>query len=206
MVTLMSGICPRQISITLNYADVSTTLKSQLPSSQSKILVACVASAAFSGASHTNKSMASVISAHYSISSATFSAVSRTTKFMAPIMVTYCSSRFVYGANHLPLDLPLQLTHVFYAFIFPYAESRNVKLTDEWTDVQLPIGKSKDVITALMELKALRPTLKVIVVIGGWGQNAAFQAVIGDILKRNNFVNSAIDVVKHYGFDRIEID
>lgn len=65
---------------------------------------------------------------------------------------------------------------------------------------------SSGAIAALMQLKALRLELKVIIAICGWGQNTAFQAVSGNMLKRSNFVKSTIDMVKKYGFHGVDID
>lgn len=128
---------------------------------------------------------------------------------MTFVIGAYYSNWSVYGnrgPKQYPSALSHQLTHVFYAFMVPSAESGIVKHTDEWADSQLPIGNEKGAISSLMLLKKSRPLLKVLVSIGGWGTDQQFTAVVQNDNKMKNFVTSSIDILKTFSFDGIDID
>lgn len=125
---------------------------------------------------------------------------------MPPIVGAYYSNWSVYDCKHYPQDLPSNLTHVFYAFMKPNIESGYVELTDNWADLQMPIGEQKGAIAALMLHKQKHPWLKVIVSIGGWGTHEEFRAVASNLSVRKNFINSVLDVVQKFNFDGVDLD
>lgn len=126
----------------------------------------------------------------------------------------YFSNWSVYGRKHFAIDIPVEfVTHVFYAFITIDANTGNVKFTDEWCDLQLPLEspvssnqKVTGSIQQLFQMKQLNRHLKVVMSIGGWGTEHLFQAVTSDHAKLDNFINSAVKFVCEYGFDGIDID
>lgn len=57
-----------------------------------------------------------------------------------------------------------------------------------------------------MKLKEQNPNLKVLLAIGGWNHgSAAFSDVVNNDVQRANFVKNAVDYVKKYGFDGLDI-
>lgn len=119
----------------------------------------------------------------------------------------YFSDWSVYQAKHYPSDLDLsRLTHVFYAFLKIDGNSGEVSLSDEWGDVQMPMGRDKGALNQLGRLKNSNRNLKVVASIGGYGFAAQFQQATSGRRKLAKFVDSAAELVKKYHFDGIDID
>lgn len=120
----------------------------------------------------------------------------------------------VYEKKHFPINMRTEyLTHVFYAFLLIDEESGNLKFSDEWCDVNMPLVSANDPakqvkgnLQQLFQLKQKNRNLKVIMSVGGWGTCHLFQAVMADRAKFNNFVKSCIYFVQEYGFDGVDID
>ncbi|GBG18942.1 VCBS repeat-containing protein [Nostoc commune NIES-4072] len=95
-----------------------------------------------------------------------------------------------------PATIPVnKLTHLFYAFADVDTEG-NVKLS--------PDGQDGD-INVLKSLKAQNPKLKILVSIGGAGEND-FSSAASTAQSRIFFAQSAINFMKNNGFDGIDID
>ena len=92
----------------------------------------------------------------------------------------------------IPAD---KLTHLFYAFA-DITPQGNVELKSDGEDGDIAL---------LQSIKAQNPNLKIIVSIGGAGDED-FASVAADTQKRTNFTQSAIDFMKNNGFDGIDID
>ena len=88
-----------------------------------------------------------------------------------------------------------KLTHLNYSF----AKVSPLGLV-EFEDPDAP-----QFIAQLQALKARNPDLKVIVSIGGWGADFFSDAALNDA-SRCNFVTSAVDMLKDYALDGIDID
>ncbi|MBD0725080.1 chitinase [Flavobacterium sp. L1I52] len=88
-----------------------------------------------------------------------------------------------------------KLTHVNYAF----ANIVN-------GNVQFELATDDAKIKALMGLKKQNPSLKVLFSIGGWVWSDQFSNVAAYQNSREQFAKSAVQLMKKYGFDGIDID
>ncbi|CCE78255.1 Piso0_000873 [Millerozyma farinosa CBS 7064] len=126
----------------------------------------------------------------------------------------YFSSWSVYQRKHFMKDLPLKyLTDVFYAFLAIDSNTGEIKFSDSWGDIEMPLdslitqgSKVKGNLGQMNELKQLFPSVTFSMSIGGWGSDAAFSTVMSDTNKMNTFVSSAVNLLSKYGFDGIDID
>ncbi|CCE78841.1 Piso0_000873 [Millerozyma farinosa CBS 7064] len=126
----------------------------------------------------------------------------------------YFSSWSVYQRKHFMKDLPLEyLTDVFYAFLAIDSNTGEIKFSDSWGDIEMPLdslitkgSKVHGNLGQMNELKQLFPSVTFSMSIGGWGTDAAFSTVMNDANKINTFVLSAINILSKYGFDGIDID
>lgn len=109
--------------------------------------------------------------------------------------ISLCSSLFVVEA----------LTHVNYAFA--YIDPASFEITT--MDAQTPVSTFQDAV----DLKALKPDLKVFVSIGGWtfsDNGTATQPVFGNIARsstnREKFAKNVLKFLNSYGFDGVDLD
>ncbi|TFK97754.1 glycoside hydrolase superfamily [Pterulicium gracile] len=129
----------------------------------------------------------------------------------------YFTNWGIYGANYQPQDIPVNtLTHILYSFADTDATTGTIKLTDPYADEQKRYpGDSWDetgnnvygCLKQLYLLKLKNRNLKVILSIGGWTYSQAGHFnFVTSASARANFVSSAIQLVKDYGFDGIDVD
>ena len=92
-----------------------------------------------------------------------------------------------------------QLTHI------NYAHGRFVNPTTG--DGGIRIEGADDLLPSVMALKQGKPSLKVLLMIGGWGEKAdGFSEMAKDPDKRTGFCQSCLSHIQTYGFDGIDID
>ena len=126
----------------------------------------------------------------------------------------YFSNWSVYAKKHFPKDIPTNnVSHIFYAFISMDSVTGQLKLSDEWSDVQLPMESPSNpnekvcgCLQQLFEIKRMNRHLKVLMSIGGWGTSGLFTEIMSNPSKMNNFINSSIELLVKYRFDGIDID
>ncbi|KAH9026976.1 glycoside hydrolase family 18 protein [Lactarius hengduanensis] len=139
------------------------------------------------------------------------------------VQAAYFTNWGIYGANFQPTDIiPSDLTHLLYAFADVTPSTGSIFLTDSYADEQKHFpgdswsepgvnlyGCLKQVCLLLRPRGLIGPSrnLKVLLSIGGWtySQSGHFSFVTNPSL-RATFVSSAIQLIKDYGFDGIDID
>ncbi|BFH63595.1 glycosyl hydrolase family 18 protein [Paenibacillus azoreducens] len=86
----------------------------------------------------------------------------------------------------------------------PWADvNNNDGVPLEWEDCEK--GKCGNFYKLKM-LKQSNPNLKTLLSVGGWTWSNHFSDVAADPAARTNFANSAVNVIRTYGFDGIDID
>jgi chitinase len=112
---------------------------------------------------------------------------SRTAKFK---IIAYVFTRAdIYGIT------AEKLTHINYAFALV---SKDGEIVLSNPDAPARLGQ-------LQALKAKNPALKIIVSVGGWGADNFSDAAFSD-QSRDRFARSAVDLIKRYALDGIDLD
>ncbi len=88
-----------------------------------------------------------------------------------------------------------KLTHINYAFALVSKDGEIVL-----NDPEAPAHLSQ-----LQALKAKNPSLKIILSVGGWGADNFSDAALSDT-SRDRFARSAVDLIKRYALDGIDLD
>ncbi|KAH8110970.1 glycoside hydrolase family 18 and carbohydrate-binding module family 5 protein [Phellopilus nigrolimitatus] len=132
------------------------------------------------------------------------------------VQAAYFTNWGIYGANFQPTNISTKpLTHILYAFADIQSDG-TIVLTDTYADEQKHFpGDSWDepgnnlfgCLKQLYLLKLAHRNLKVLLSIGGWtySQENHF-AFVTDATARSMFVSSAVQFIKDYGFDGIDLD
>lgn len=103
------------------------------------------------------------------------------------------SERQGYGPERIPAD---KLTHLMYAF----AEVKDGKA------VLTPTAEGRRQLLGLQALKRQHPKLRTLLSIGGWGGSKYFSDVALGPKARQHFADSAVALMRRYGFDGLDID
>ncbi|ASJ17008.1 hypothetical protein A3L04_07955 [Thermococcus chitonophagus] len=113
-------------------------------------------------------------------------------------IVVYYISWGIYARAFSPYDVPFEnVTHVNYAFL-KLLENGTVTWADPWAD---PMN-----LEAFKELKSRYPAVKFLISVGGWTLSKYFSPVAADPKKRQEFIKSAIAIIRKYNLDGIDID
>ncbi|PHH62848.1 hypothetical protein CDD81_6648 [Ophiocordyceps australis] len=120
-----------------------------------------------------------------------------------------------YPASKLPAG---DLTHVAYSFaqvdpsdgrVYPQDPSSDVKDIYDGDDASEAGNNAYGHVKQLYKLKKQNRHFKVLLAIGGWPQPSHaddFPKMAADPVKRKNFAKTAVEMMRDYGFDGIDID
>jgi chitinase len=127
-------------------------------------------------------------------------------------IVGYFPEWGIYQKNYHVSDIPAtKLNVINYAFAKPLA-SGDIVLFDEWAAVQRPypgdIGGQPLLgnFNQLRKLKAAHPHLITLISVGGWTLSGPFSDIALTSATRERFARSAVDFIRRYGFDGVDID
>ncbi|EPS44564.1 hypothetical protein H072_1476 [Dactylellina haptotyla CBS 200.50] len=125
----------------------------------------------------------------------------------------------IYGRNFKPQDLKAdQFSHILFAFVKINRDTGEIQLADPWADTDIHWDESWDVpagvtnvygiFLQLFKLKKVHRNLKTMLSIGGWtySQDGSFAAGASTPEKRDKFARSAVQMVKDFGLDGIDLD
>lgn len=98
-------------------------------------------------------------------------------------------------ADSGPLPDPSLLTHINFSF---------AKINDDFETIYIRSSKQKR-LKQIVGLKEQKPTLKVMLSVGGWGAGN-FSEMAADETHRKNFCQSCLNAVNEYGLDGIDLD
>lgn len=128
-----------------------------------------------------------------------------------PVVAAYYPEWGTYQRDYQVSDIPAdKLTHAFYAFA-KINDNGEVDLFDKYAATEKGKNWNKpDQIAGnfgqMAQLKAENPHLKTMISIGGWTLSSKFSDVALTDASRKKFAISAVDFMKEYGFDGIDID
>ncbi|MDO6427270.1 glycosyl hydrolase family 18 protein [Thalassotalea sp. 1_MG-2023] len=130
----------------------------------------------------------------------------------APVIIGYYSQWSIYSPNIHIRDLPTHLmTHLVYKSA-DLTKDGEVILGDSYADIEFlyPGADRNDRFLGsfgqLEKVKKRQPELKSIISIGGWGRSEHFSTMAASPSGRAKLAKSAIQFMKKYQFDGIEID
>ncbi|KAK6359323.1 hypothetical protein TWF696_000484 [Orbilia brochopaga] len=123
----------------------------------------------------------------------------------------------IYGRNFKPQDLNAsQFTHILFAFVNINRDTGELVLADPWADTDIhwdqpwdePGNNLYGIFYQLWKLKQTNRRLKVLLSVGGWtySQNGNFPNGVNTPAKRETFARSAVEMVKNFGLDGIDLD
>lgn len=126
---------------------------------------------------------------------------------MGYVSGVYYSNWSVYESKHFPQHVDVaHLSHVFYAFMKIDDRLGKVSLSDPWADLDLDVGGESGCLGQWTRLKRENRHLKVVMSVGGWGTDGAFQCAVASELNMGNFVDSVVGLVEKFKFDGVDID
>lgn len=123
--------------------------------------------------------------------------------------VAYFTSWSVYGRNVNIMDInPDFVTHINFAFANLQPDGE-ITVGDSWADLEKPYEKNTQIKGNFEQLKAFKnkyPDIKTLISIGGWTWSNNFSDVAASEQGRKKFAESAVNFIKKYNFDGIDID
>lgn len=130
--------------------------------------------------------------------------------------VMYYGDWSIWGGqgNFYPSGIPAdQLTHLNFAFL-DFDANGNLIFTDKDAAVGAPVGMAEvqwgaanaGILSALQELRAANPNLRIGVSIGGWSKSGDFTTVAANPGTRARFVENVMKFIKYTNMDFVDID
>ncbi|SHJ26947.1 chitinase [Clostridium cavendishii DSM 21758] len=111
-----------------------------------------------------------------------------------------------YYISNIPWD---KVTHINYAFAT--IKDGKVAVFDDWAANGITFGQSWDSpyngnFGQIKKFKEKYPNTRVLISVGGWSQSAGFHDAAATPKSRKKFAASAVDFIRTYGFDGVDID
>lgn len=130
--------------------------------------------------------------------------------------VMYYGDWSIWGGqgNFYPKGIPAdQLTHLNFAFL-DFDSSGELVFTDKDAATGAPVGMTGvtwgaangGILSAMQDLRALNPNLKIGVSLGGWSKSGDFSVVSANASLRKNFVNNVMKFIKYTNMDFVDLD
>ncbi|KAF2885389.1 hypothetical protein ILUMI_20787 [Ignelater luminosus] len=114
----------------------------------------------------------------------------------------YRPTRGLFALEHID---PSLCTHIIYAFAGLNVTHDSIRSLDPWQDLTEDYGKGG--YKRIVDLKNSYPHLRVTLAIGGWNEGSAnYSALVKDPARRQKFIASAVDFIRKYNFDGLDLD
>lgn len=125
------------------------------------------------------------------------------------VVVCYIGTWAVYrpGRGSFTLEHidPNMCTHLVYSFAGLNTTHDSIRSLDPWQDLTEDYGKGG--YERIVRLKDRYPHLKVTIAIGGWNEGSEnYSKLAADPMRRSRFVQSAVQFLKKYNFDGLDLD
>jgi chitinase len=127
-------------------------------------------------------------------------------------MVGYYTSWATYGRNFQVTDIdPTKINVINYAFA--NISDGKIVVGDTYADIDKffpgdcwDTGCKRGNFNELAKLKAAHPNIKTLISVGGWTWSGNFSSSAATDASRTTFANSAVDFVRTWGFDGVDMD
>lgn len=130
--------------------------------------------------------------------------------------VMYYGDWSIWGGqgNFYPKGIPAdQLTHLNFAFL-DFDSAGELVFTDKDAATGAPVGMegvtwgapNGGILSAMQDLRAKNPNLKIGVSLGGWSKSGDFSTVAANESTRKNFVNNVMKFIKYTNMDFVDLD
>ncbi|XP_076268932.1 chitinase 2 [Rhynchophorus ferrugineus] len=125
------------------------------------------------------------------------------------IVVCYVGTWAVYrpGRGSFAIENlePSLCTHIIYSFASLNTQEDAIRSLDPWQDLKENYGKGG--YERITNLRLRYPHLKVSLAIGGWNEGSTnYSKMAAEPARRSRFVASAVDFIKKYQFDGLDLD
>ncbi|KAF4125945.1 chitinase [Geosmithia morbida] len=146
---------------------------------------------------------------------AEYQAIDTTKRATGSVNAVYFVNWGIYGRNYQPADIPSdKISHLIYSFMNlradgtvysgdTYADLEKHYADDSWDESG---NNAYGCVKQLYKLKKANRNLKVMLSIGGWTWSTNFPAAASTDATRTTFAESAVTLMKDWGFDGIDID
>lgn len=130
--------------------------------------------------------------------------------------VMYYGDWSIWGGQGMfyPKGIPAdQLTHLNFAFL-DFDSNGELVFTDKDAAVGAPVGMNgvqwgaanAGILSAMQDLRAQNPNLKIGISLGGWSKSGDFSTVCANESVRKNLVNNVMKFIKYTNMDFVDVD